>query len=264
MTASKTIEAKRSPAPRMRARHRGTADPGPPEGHADRLARIRSKAPVMLEEALAAIRNSKAETAANTIHRIAELLEDDRGERPVPSIRTRTIEDHAGRTLREPTVERADWRDPTDTSPNRREARRIEGYRAADALKSLQRRGGQITDLHIQAARLLRTNYELGVLGARPGYERPVVSDRYFGPSDGPLPSRIKALSDYRDAHNAVPRSQWAILEHVVLNNRSVSAYARDRRSRKEQATGYLLAALDCLVDHYDLKKKQKRKEDRQ
>ncbi len=194
--------------------------------------------------------------------RVLGLLEDDRAERPVPTIRTKpiTITDGTGKTTsREPTAERASWRDPEDTSPNRRTARMIDGYRAADALTTLKKRGGPITPLHMQAAIALRNAYEIGELGARPGYERPEISSPQFGPMDGPQTMRLDALKSYRDAKQSVPRSQWPILEHVVIKNASVSSYGTKNHRRRDQAVGYLIAALDCLVDHYDLKNKSKK-----
>jgi hypothetical protein len=191
--------------------------------------------------------------------RVAELLIDDRQDRPVPTIRTQEITDHRG-VVREPTVRRASWRDPTDTSPNRREAKVVDGYRTAEALVTLQDRGGPITDLHIRAGRRLVSDYELGEAGARPGYERPEIGTQGFGPTDGPTIQRLDALRKFRQAKEAVPRPQWPIIEFVVINNGSATQYAKNRKMRRVEAVGYLLAALDCLVDHYDLRNEEKRR----
>ena len=114
------------------------------------------------------------------------------------------IIDHDGTILREATAEQASWRDPADTSPNRRNPKQIEGYRAADALITLKKRGGQITQLHMRAANRLRSSHELGELGVRPGYERPEVGSAHFGPTDGPNVMRLDALQSYREAKAAV------------------------------------------------------------
>ena len=71
---------------------------------------------------------------------------------------------------------------------------------------------------------------------------------------------RLDALQSYREAKQAVPRSQWPILEHVVIRNASVSSYDAEHRMRRDQAVGYLIAALDCLVDHYGLRNKQQKR----
>jgi hypothetical protein len=71
---------------------------------------------------------------------------------------------------------------------------------------------------------------------------------------------RLDALRSYREARDAVPRSQWPILEHVVIKNGSVSSYGAEHRMRRDQAVGYLIAALDCLVDHYGLRNKQQKR----
>lgn len=135
----------------------------------------------------------------------------------------------------------------------------IDGYRAADPLTTLKKRGGHITPLHLQAATALRNAYELGELGARPGYERPEISSPQFGPMDGPQVMRLEMIKKYREAKQAVPRSQWPILEHVAIKNASVTSYGAAHHMRRDQAVGYLIAALDCLVDHYGLKNKQSR-----
>jgi hypothetical protein len=198
--------------------------------------------------------------AEETRRHVLALLDDDRDARPVPTIRTKRITDRDGTIIREATAEAGSWRDPADTSPNRRKPKRIEGYRAADALSTLKRRGSQITQLHLRAANRLRSSHELGELGVRPGYERLEVGSAYFGPTDGPNVMRLDALQSYREAREAVPRSQWPILEHVVIGNGSVSSYGAEHRMRRDQAVGYLIAALDCLVDHYGLRNKQQKR----
>ena len=216
--------------------------------------------PPYLKRPIAAVLGAMLLNAEETRRHVLALLDDDREARPVPSIRTKQIIDHDGTILREATAEQASWRDPADTSPNRRNPKQIDGYRATDALVTLKKRGGQITQLHLRAANRLRSSHELGELGARPGYERPEVGSAYFGPMDGPHVMRLDALQSYREAKQAVPRSQWPILEHVVIRNGSVSSYGAEHRMRRDQAVGYLIAALDCLVDHYGLRNKQQKR----
>jgi hypothetical protein len=224
-------------------------------------SRAPASLPPYLKRPTAAVLGAMLLNAEETRRHVLALLDDDRDARPVPTIRTKQITDRDGTILREATAEPASWRDPADTSPNRRNPKQIEGYRAADALVTLKKRGGQITQLHMRAANRLRSSHELGELGIRPGYERPEVGSAHFGPTDGPNVMRLDALQSYREAKAAVPRSQWPILEHVVIKNGSVSSYGAEHRMRRDQAVGYLIAALDCLVDHYGLRnKKQKRK----
>lgn len=211
------------------------------------------------QEATDKIATGKAADTLRVSARVANLLADDRMDRPVPTVRTEEIKDHKGKTLREPMVEKVTWRDPNDTTPNRREAKEVEGYRVAEALVTLKKRGGQITDLHIRAGRKLLSDYELGEVGARPGWERPEIGGG-FGSSDGPTVERLNAMRKYREAKGAVPTSQWPIIWHVVIQNGSARQYAVERRMRKDQAVGYLIAALDCLVDHYDLRNEEKRR----
>ena len=193
--------------------------------------------------------------------RVAELLIDDRQDRPVPTVRTQEIKDHKGKVLRDPTVEKATWRDPADTSPNRRDAKEVDGYRVAELLVVLKRWGGaEITDLHIKAGRRLMRDYELGEVGARPGWERPEVGSGGFVSSDGPTVQRLNALRAFRAAKASVPPSQWPVIETVVIGNTPVKQYAEKRQMRTRAAIGYLVAALDCLVDHYDLKNEEKRR----
>jgi hypothetical protein len=59
---------------------------------------------------------------------------------------------------------------------------------------------------------------------------------------DGPHVMRLDALQSYREAKQAVPRSQWPILEHVVIRNASVSSYGAEHRMRRDKAVGYLIS----------------------
>ena len=225
-----------------------------------RQSRAPTSLPPYLKRPTAAVLGAMLLNAEETRSHVLALLDDDRDARPVPTIRTKQITDHDGTILREATAEPASWRDPAETSPNRRNPKQIDGYRTADALNTLKRRGGQITQLHLRAANRLRSSHELGELGVRPGYERPEVGSAYFGPTDGPHVMRLDALRSYREARDSVPRSQWPILEHVVIKNGSVSSYGAEHRMRRDQAVGYLIAALDCLVDHYGLRNKQQKR----
>lgn len=194
------------------------------------------------------MRIRKSREADANRRRIRSLLSDDADDhRAVPSIRKATITDHTGRVLREPTAERGEWIDPDDMRPNRRTPKMVSGFRAIDVLQSARKRNSLITKKHIKAAQHLRQAYDLGIEGARPGYVRPEVGTAYYGGQSGPQEMQLMALQSYENARAALG-PLFPILLHVVLLNLEVTTF----RNLGRQAMGYLVAALDALVDHYD------------
>ena len=198
-------------------------------------------------------KRDRAEQVAIEAMRVSELLRDDRDKhRQVHSIRTKTIIDPTSKAIiRNPTAESASWRDPDDIAPNRRVARQIQGYRATDTLSRMSKRSSHITSKHKAAANRLRTDSELAA-GARPGYQRPEISDRSFGSGSGPQEMQLIALRSFESAKAAVGRKLFDILDHVVLQNRFLEEFARIHHIQKDFAMGRFISALDRLSEHYD------------
>jgi hypothetical protein len=160
--------------------------------------------------------------------------------------------------LREAQVEPADWIDPDDSNPIRREARRVSGVRVVDALSQMHKRSGLVSKRHLKAARAWAADYEFGPAGARPGAERGMTGSAPsgFGPAQYPEEARVQRVSRYNAACATLGETGTLILHHVVLgipdpNRRDVASLARRLHWRQEIVQGYLLAALDRLADFY-------------
>lgn len=200
-----------------------------------------------------AIASSRSRSLDAQRRRVRALLEDDDAiGRAVPTVRTQEIVGPSGELIRPPTAERAEWRDPDDMAPNRRTVRMVSSWRFSDVLAKQAKINSQINKRHIRAANHLRRDYELGVAGARPGYQRPAIRDASFGPGSGPTEATALALLRYDRARRAVG-PLFEILLHVVIGNNDAASY----RGMGRQAAGYLLAALDALAEHYEPEEKR-------
>ncbi len=176
-----------------------------------------------------------------------------------PAIRRVPIYAADGALLRDATTAQAEWADPHDTNPQRREARRVSASRAADPLVAMMQRGKLITDRHIKAAGKLLDDWECGVLGAKPGGGKAFGSGASggFQAAQYPEEARLAHLSSARAAQAAVGVTGFRILAHVVLGipspeNRSVRAYAVRHDMHEQTATGLLFASLERLAEHYN------------
>jgi len=152
--------------------------------------------------------------------------------------------------IRQARVEDGEWDDPADQNTRSKTAHQVRGHRVADPLVTLHKRQpSEVTTRHVRCAERYRDDFE-----AAQGARDPDAKGNNGGPQSGCGPSmaHLLALEAYRGANDAVgPRLCFA-LEHVVLGYQTVSAFAAAARLSPETAKGYLLAALDRLVDHYE------------
>jgi hypothetical protein len=162
--------------------------------------------------------------------------------------------------IREPLAVRGEWDDPSDTNTRSRSATQVSGYRRNDPLLTLWVRGGrktgtevhpnsEVTALHIRAAERYRDDFEIAN-GAQPGYERGEV--RGSSSPGAPSEFRLHALRSYRAATTAVGARLSRILVAIVLGREDLSGYAEAFGISAHSAKGYLIAALDRLLDHYE------------
>jgi hypothetical protein len=152
--------------------------------------------------------------------------------------------------LREALVEEAQWDDPDDVNYRSKRAWQVRGFRRVSVIRNLHLRGGLITKEHLDAAERLSLDFELSD-GAHPGYQRPEV--RTAGAFAEPAQAQLDAVRRYRAAVRAVGLRLCAVLLPVVLGNVSVAEVAKRMGvSNGFLATGFLLAALDRLVEHYE------------
>ncbi len=145
-------------------------------------------------------------------------------------------------------VERQSWIDPEQRNKFSKTPEKVVGFRRIDALVRLQR-GGTINERHLAAAIKLRDDFEIGD-GARPGCDRVVAGGQGQNPG-GPTDRQIDAMARYRAAVQAVGKTLSGILLHVVLENRTVKDWAEKRSRSLNSSTGYFVAAMDRLLDHY-------------
>jgi hypothetical protein len=143
-------------------------------------------------------------------------------------------------------VERAEWDDPDDRrTVGTRTVRQVHGFRRADPLVTLHKRDPrEITEQHLRAAERLRDDFERG---------QGVVRKSGAGNGDmGIITSQMAAAQRYREAVRAVGPRLWTILRLVAIDGWTVAQWAEKFGMSQHAAKGYLIAALDCLHDHYN------------
>lgn len=165
-----------------------------------------------------------------------------------PTIQTIDITDHTGNVLRPARVATAEWRDPEDTNPLRRQARTIQGHRVVSPLLNLHARSPrEITADHIKAAKRLMDDWEVSE-GARAGAVMARVD--HAGHGDGPTIMQLDALKRFREARAALKSCAQFVLPVVLLGwplERVAAAATMDR----QRVHGRLAAGLDLLYLHY-------------
>ncbi len=124
------------------------------------------------------------------------------------------------------------------------------GYRRASTLRRMHNGNPRlVTQKHLDAADRLGADYEVGHFGVRQGGGS---MDRVDGATRADVPQRqLDALGAYRAACDAMGPSLRTVMQWVAVHG-----WARDRVARvlgitAEAASGYLVAGLDTLVEHY-------------
>lgn len=158
------------------------------------------------------------------------------------------------------TAMRAEWSDPDDLNPLRRNARQIRGYRSWCSLRRMAVNANSgISAEHIHAADKLREDVDLTRYGLTGNREPFQFIDHVIAPRSGP--------SQAEQARVAAARSVWRVLRIftldqqrmlavVVLHNHTVQDWVRmreaetDRRIDRNVEKGRLLGILDLLVQH--------------
>jgi len=113
---------------------------------------------------------------------------------------------------------------------------------------------GSISPAHYDAALRYHNAYAVGVDGARD--KLGIYVDCAATPS-GYADARLAAVTDYRQATQAVGTVASSALSWCVLSYGSVAGWALSKGWSKDKAGGYLLAALDRLAEHYQLTSRQ-------
>jgi hypothetical protein len=226
---------------------RVSADPGPTASPAARIARIRAKAPILLELATEPIRQAKAAADAAQLARARRVGRDlgvvnrsDYG----PGIRLEAIRAHDRALLREADVTVADTPDPDAPKVTRRRARRT------DPLEVLKR-AGTIDARELEAGEKLRNEIER----AQPSLPGMFRSEVHVAPQD-----RV-AISERQMKAGRCVRRALAVLDNVVASavlwivrdGGTIQSYAAIAHVRHTKAAELLRRGLGALADHYQL-----------
>lgn len=141
------------------------------------------------------------------------------------------------------------WRDPTDLNANRREPKQVRGVRAFDIVQYLFDMNS-ITRKQSRAARKIRDAFDRSD-GVRIGYDR--LQQASGGTmSDGPSSVTLEALEEFQAARAAIGKTLFEVVAFVVLNNNTLSGYAKYHKVHHYTAHTRLQCALDRLVDHIE------------
>jgi hypothetical protein len=155
--------------------------------------------------------------------------------------------------LREPTAERAQWRDPDDLDMRMRAPKVVTAFRRVDQLARLQESGAITREQHDAAKRFQRDAEQTE--GAWPG--RDMAAIRVDATPSGPGEVQLLAIRRYREAVQCLGQRGSAILSMVVLENCSVSDLVRRLELQQHYvAVGMVVAVLDRLCEHYDAPRK--------
>ena len=176
---------------------------------------------------------------------LRQIRRETRLEELAPAAQRKSVVAQDGTVLREPVVTMSTWAEPGNTT-----TKLVTGYRRTDSLLTLHQRGELITNNHLIIADRYVRDYEVGMEGGRPGYDRLLAIQSGF---HGVEPSRMRlnALQRLRAANKSVGTSLLPILHDVVVKNTTLKDWAQRNRVNAQVALGRLVATLDRLSDHY-------------
>jgi hypothetical protein len=223
-----------------------TADPGPPEPAAVRIARIRAKAPLLFGIAVAVMRDARRADELAQLARAARVGVDagmQQGRDYGPGIRLEPI---LGRRrcegeLRAADVEIEDGPDPDRPNKIVRRARR------SDPLVKLLK-AGTVTGRGVEAIELLRGELEAAQASIPSGGQSDVhvPAHQRIGISD----FQINACTAVRRAIEAVKRINRQVVLWIACGG-TIAAYAAYAHQNHVTAARQLRAGADELADHY-------------
>jgi hypothetical protein len=168
----------------------------------------------------------------------------------VPEIQRFAVLNPAKAVVRPPIAERAEWDDPSDQNTRSKTSRQVLGFRRCDPLITLNKRSPkEITEHHLTAVERFRDDHEIAQ-GATGGGD--ITGVRGFALSSGPSERQLIAMDAYRGALDGVGRRLGQILVSVALNGCDLKTYAERTAQSEHVVKGYLIAALDRLVDVYE------------
>ena len=153
----------------------------------------------------------------------------------------------------------AEWSDPDDVNPRRREARVIRGIKSTDIIDILIDKG-TLGKHQARAAQRFRKEYELGEVGLRASRGLAEVRSG-FEPGEGPSASRLLHLEAWQATAYVVGKYAMPLMIHVLIFGKTTTSYAEQNRMGRHLPAGMLLNSLNRLREHYGEIDKAKDKE---
>jgi hypothetical protein len=159
-------------------------------------------------------------------------------------------------------VMRTEWADPSDLSPNRRNAHVVKGWRQPCMLRWCRTRHksqSPFTAEHVVAADELRRIWDLVAVGMAGKKEPWVYTDIVAQPKLGPTWSEMKRYNAWRELGRVRKRfsdHDWELLGWVVLGNLSMGKWVEKEHAAGKRCTApvvktTLVGMLDVLVEHF-------------
>lgn len=184
-----------------------------------------------------------------------------------PSIQHTVITDATGATLRDPLVERAEWRDPDDPNAHIRRstrqgerdgARLISGWKRVWTIDSLAKTSpDHITPVLVKTATRFLNDVEQSLCAAQTAHTGNHVDNGSDAP--GRMDAMIAAAIRVDEARTAVGAHGARVLMMAVVQNQKLTSIALYFRISRDRAFGLVLAALTRLREHYDDTRKRTR-----
>lgn len=153
----------------------------------------------------------------------------------------------------------AEWQDPDDVNPRRREARIIRGMKSTDIIDILVDKG-TLGKHQARSAQRFRKEYELGEEGLRASRGLGEVRGG-FEPGQGPSEMRVLHLRVWQETAFIVGKSAMPLMLHVLIHGRSTASYAAKHKIGRHLPAGMLLNSINRLREHYGEIDKEKEKQ---
>ena len=123
-------------------------------------------------------------------------------------------------------------------------------YRSLTTLERLAR-DGSITPRQAEAGEHLRTDYELGIAGARNHAGNASATDWHYAEA------RLNAVRSFQAASTALG-PLWSYVAPIAIGNPgmgecSISTLARSLGTNRQETAGIVKLGLNTLADHYGL-----------
>lgn len=148
------------------------------------------------------------------------------------------------------TVVKAEWIDPTDTNPNRREGKVVAGYRSHDGLVHLHTIGS-IGRGQMRVGQRFRKAYELAEFGISKSNIASLGMVHNTGTPDGPTEMRLLNIERFTAAKEAVGRLM-DVIRPIVCNGMSIREYSDQYKVSRATVSARLIAGLDVLISYYE------------